>query len=432
MSGAAGLRVAMVVYDDIALDSRIQREATSLAAAGYAVTVFCRNGSRETVPMLDPAVEVVAVPHGDGPKDRAGANPFHRRVSGLPGGAAIRRIRWLGSYGRSLWRWGRAVTDIADSFDVWHAHDFTGLVAISTRRTRRHTVVYDVHDLFTDTGTGARLPSPVRSVLRRVERRLVRRVDLVVTVNEALAQVIRRRYHPRSIAVVHNCPPRWSPSVPRPDLIRDATGVPGDAPIILYHGALGAERGVDRVCDALLEPGLENAHAVLLGFGPHRARYVGLAREARYGGRVHLLDPVVPSELLRWVESADVGVVVMQRTSLNLYLSTPNKLFECLAAGTPVVVSDFPSMRAIVAEDPSGPLGAVCDPKSVKDVARGLRDILGAASQDRVTLRQRCSSAAHERWNWETEAAALLDGYAALPVPRDSRTRMPMRSSADG
>jgi glycosyltransferase involved in cell wall biosynthesis len=204
--------------------------------------------------------------------------------------------------------------------------------------------------------------------------------------------------------------------VPRPGHRRRIapTGIPREAPVILYHGLLSASRGVDRLCEALLEPGLDGAHVALLGFGQERDRLGDLAGQPRFGGRIHLLDPVPPAELIPWVASADVGAMAMPRATLNMYLSTPNKLFECLAAGVPVVVSDFPAMRRIVLDDPVGPLGVVCDPSVVQDVARALRQILGMDAGARDDLRRRCATAARERWNWESEARALLAAYGTL------------------
>jgi glycosyltransferase involved in cell wall biosynthesis len=99
---------------------------------------------------------------------------------------------------------------------------------------------------------------------------------------------------------------------------------------------------------------------------------------------------------------------------LNAYLSTPNKLFESLAAGVPVVTSDIPERRRIVMEDPAGPLGVVCDPTDPAAVAEAIRSIINLDAHDRENLRRRCLLAAHERWNWETESKTLLAFYDEL------------------
>jgi glycosyltransferase involved in cell wall biosynthesis len=138
------------------------------------------------------------------------------------------------------------------------------------------------------------------------------------------------------------------------------------------------------------------------------------AANPRYGGRLHVVDAVPPGELGPWVASADIGVMPIQASTLNHALSTPNKLFECLAAGVPVVASDFPEMHRIVLGDPEGPLGELCDPSSAADVARAIAALLALSPDEMATLRARCLRAAHERWNWETESVRLVELYADL------------------
>ena len=133
-----------------------------------------------------------------------------------------------------------------------------------------------------------------------------------------------------------------------------------------------------------------------------------MAEEPRFGGRLHVLAAVPPDELLPWVASADVDVLPIQPSTLNHRLSTPNKLFESLAAGVPVVVSDFAEMHRIVLDDPAGPLGAVCDPSDVDAVAAAIAVASSSGRRRRRSeLRARCLTAAHERWNWETEVSRL-------------------------
>ncbi len=132
------------------------------------------------------------------------------------------------------------------------------------------------------------------------------------------------------------------------------------------------------------------------------------------GGRVRVLDGVPPDELLPWVASADVGLALTQPTNLNNVLSSPNKLFETIAVGLPVVTSDFPEMRRVLIEDPDGPLGAVCEPEDPAAIVRALRSVLDLSAEDTAELRRRCLKAAHERWNWEAQEERLVALYAEL------------------
>jgi glycosyltransferase involved in cell wall biosynthesis len=258
---------------------------------------------------------------------------------------------------------------------------------------------------------------------------MARRAAFVVTVNEGVAGVLRHRYRLRRIVLVHNCPPRWIPPILPPDLIRAATRIPADEPILLFHGSLAASRGIEQICSALVEPGLERAHAVFLGFGGLRLWIASGISDLPQGERIHLLDAVPPEELLPWVASADFGLVPQQPTNLNLRLSTPNKLFEAIAAGIPVVASDFPEIARIVLGGPDGPLGATCDPTSPAAIAAAVRSLLEADPGDRAALRERCRRAADQRWNWETEVRRLVEAYDSIGSmgqnPPDDRAPAP-------
>jgi glycosyltransferase involved in cell wall biosynthesis len=233
-------------------------------------------------------------------------------------------------------------------------------------------------------------------------------------VNESLAEVLQARYAPRRTIVVHNCPRLWDPPPELTDHLRGTTGIEPTSPVILYHGSIGPHRGIEQILLALLEPGLDAAHLVLLGPSWHTDHYEALATDKRWRGRVHVLPPVTPGELAEWVHSADVGCALIQPTTLNHRLSTPNKLFECLAAGVPVVTSDFPSMRRIVLATPSEPLGATCDPADIGMIAAAIRSIIELGPSERTRLRTRCLNAAHQRWNWESEVAGLTGLYDDL------------------
>ena len=406
--------VCMAVYGDLTHDSRVRREAATLARSGWGVTVAClSNGRTEadlpagvTILPLRPTASAVL------PGTR---NPFLMAPAGSAGNA-LHRLDWLRCYAMNLNAWGRSVVRVCADVDVWHLHDLPALAAIAPLVRRDVPVVYDAHELFLEHGTALRLPRFARAILGAIESRLIARAWTVVTVNAELELALRRRYRPRSVVVVHNCPWRWDPPHSASSLLADAAGIPCSSPVVLYHGALSRDRGIEQLMAALLEPGMERVHLVLLGYGECRDDYAAEARDDQWSGRVHVLDPVPPADLLRWVACADVGAMPIQPSTLNHRLSTPNKLFECLAAGVPVVASDFPGVRRIVLENPDGPLGELCDPTSTADVARALLAVLRLDRRESDALRSRCRAAATRRWNWETESSSLLNLYGALPM----------------
>jgi glycosyltransferase involved in cell wall biosynthesis len=469
-------RIVMYVYNDMRSDSRVIREAATLVQAGHRVTVMARPadpasplGDRET----RAGFEIVRIPLPGGwrlwwtlarypwrtrgellGRLRAGASrlptaagasrlptaagailgalvllafaaawsivcyPLHLLLGRLQRGRprTIGPLDWLVRWRYAIGGWAAAAAAAAPPADIQWGHDLNGLAAaaLAHRGDERSRLVYDSHEIYLEARSSAEQPAWARRLVAASERRWVAQSNAVVTVNEALAAELERRYRPSEIAVVHNCPARWTPGPDSGRTLGTALGLGAGATIAIHHGAFARHRGIEELAAAMLEPGLEELHVVLLGSGPERRAFERLAREPVRAGRLHVLAAVDPDDLLDWLSGADVGVMPIQATTLNHRLATPNKLFECLAAGVPVVVSDFPGMRQIVLDEPSGPLGATCDPASPGSIAAAIRSIIELPAADQAALRQRCLKAAHERWNWEAESVPLLDIAARL------------------
>lgn len=136
--------------------------------------------------------------------------------------------------------------------------------------------------------------------------------------------------------------------------------------------------------------------------------------EPRFRGRHVVLPPVHPDDVRSWAASADVSIIAVPANSLNQRLSTPNKFWESLAAGTPVVIGkDLEVMRAIVEADG---LGAICDPTDPADIARALGEVLDRPAAESRALRERCLEVTSLRYNWETAVQPYLRLIDGLPL----------------
>ena len=157
--------------------------------------------------------------------------------------------------------------------------------------------------------------------------------------------------------VVPNIPEPADPALVAspPDLIRAATGLPASTRIVLFHGRLGPDLGLESAAEAVLD--VPDAALVLLGFGRGMAESRARDRDPRFAGRHLTLDARPPDELVAWTASADVCLIPLPPVSANQRLSTPNKFWEAVGAGTPlVVVAGMTMLERLVRE---GDLGAV-------------------------------------------------------------------------
>lgn len=391
----------MALYGDPSFDSRVQREATTLATEGYAVTIACLEVSDPSA--MDLPAEVRLMSHRPALSDvlPGTRSPFHPDDPGTARPTRNGRFAWLSGYVRNARSWGRWAAASVQP-DAWHAHDLTALAALGRTKAFRRPVVYDSHELYLESGSSMRLPAPVRWALRRYERRLARNCATVITVNRGVADALRERYGVDPVVVL-NCPSYEE--VRRPGEMRDRLRL-GDRPILLYHGALSPGRGIGATIAALraLPP---DVAFVVLGNGSLGPELLELQSDSDLTGRLVVHPAVPPRDLLRWVVDADVAVVLIEATELNFRLSTPNKLFEAMTSGVPVLASPLPVMSEIINAEQ---IGWTVDPTDAAAVAARIGEMLGQPNLLRK-MGERARRAARDRYNWERQAEGLLATY---------------------
>jgi glycosyltransferase involved in cell wall biosynthesis len=286
-------------------------------------------------------------------------------------------------------------------------------VALTLGKRDGVPVVYDARDIHVDARNMARMGRPARWLLGRGERKWAEAANQVITVNDSYADVLASRWSVRRPLVVMNCSYRFSPPVPRERRFHEAFDLPASQRVVLYHGGLFPWRGIEQLIEAIRD--VPDATLVLMGYGILEPTLRAWEADPALAGRVRVMGPVPPAELHAWVACADVVGMPIQGDTLNHRLTTPNKLFEAMAAGVPAVVSDLPGMSAVVRDAGSGVL---VDPTDVRAIAAAIRQILDLSEAEWAAWSQRCLAAAHDRYNWETQVERLLDAYTALTGKR--------------
>jgi glycosyltransferase involved in cell wall biosynthesis len=435
-------RLLLVLPSTGEFDSRTYRIASAARARGHDVTVLARWKAGLAEREMDPAgYEIIRVQASPG--EALPGRAFVRRVfrffrpdrsltrspSPAAGKGSAATDQPMGVASRSLPRrlasrvvrqWSilltirsheRRAREVAPRADLIHAMAYMGIPvgqAIADRQSPRPRVVYDARDIYLDAGNLAATRGLVRAAIARAERRWARRADRVITVNQPYADVMAERFEVPVPLVVMNCSYRYEPLEPRVRRFHDLLRLAPSCRVVLYQGGFSPGRGIEQLFDAI--PLVDDAVLILLGYGHQEAAYRERAGSPELNGRVHLVPAVRPNELLDWVTAADVVAMPIQPTTLNHRLTTPNKLFEAMAAGVPVVASDLPGMAPIIRETGCG---LVVDPTDPAAIAAACREILDAPDEA-AAWRRRALAAAHQKYNWENQAERLFAEYSRL------------------
>jgi glycosyltransferase involved in cell wall biosynthesis len=292
--------------------------------------------------------------------------------------------------------------------DVCWSNDTDTLrAAASAARSTGARLVYDAHEVMWDV---PQLKWNYKLRWSLVERTHIRRAAACSTVCDPIADLMAERYRIPRPAVILNTPAlaesehATSPA----DSPLNAHRRPGEL-IVCYTGNLAPYRGLEELFAAM--PHLPaNARLVIIGYGFYRDTLERLARDQGLAERVSILDPVPAQELLHWVAGADVGMVSHLRRGRNQEYVMPNKLFEFMHLGIPVVANDLPLVTPIVREVGFGEVVDITDAPALAHAIAGLLE----DPARRAEMRERALAGAR-RYSWENQERTVLDMVEGRP-----------------
>jgi len=431
-------RVVIVRPTDVDTDSRAKKLALSLDRLGYDTTVLGRSGNgKRREGSLGGAHVTLLVPQSRlrGAPRRLVRSPITagRRFE-KPVNARLQRIEkkvdaWLRKVDREgAYLWYAAQRDFRTTYgtelvrlapDVIHVHDprllpvaFRAAARIESRHGRKCAVVYDSRENFAGVPDENITLRRYHHTLLRNESRLAPRLAAVLTVSQGTADALTDRLRlARPPVVVLNAPVEGG--TPEVDdstrSLRADTGTEPGTPLMVYPGAATKPRGVDTMIEALpLLPGVHCALVVVPFPHPRADELTDLARSLGVEDRLHLLPPVPADEVPGYLGEADVAVSPILAGPANHEAALPNKLFEMLHSGLPIVTSDIRAMSEFVV---THDLGIVFRSGDAADLARAVSEVL--ANPDRWTNSKERAQLMHQ-WSWEAQELPLGEAYASV------------------
>ena len=299
-------KIILLVTSDIIADQRVHRTASTLVDAGHTVITIGRRIKKTPKNFERPyKVYLFRLPFNKG--------PFFYACYNI----------WASFY------------LLFARFDLIHANDLdTLLAARKICWLKSKPLIYDSHELFTE--VPELLNRRTRKFWLWLERRLIKGVKHCSTVSNGVAAELEKRYR-ISCTVIRNVP-----------LSKELVSNPSSSKTILYQGALNLGRGLEKLIESM--QWLSECKLIIVGTGLLEKSLVTKASKLGLQKRINFMGRVPLDELHSITCTANLGVSLEEDMGLNYRLALPNKLFDYMQAGLPVLTSNLPEMSAVVSE----------------------------------------------------------------------------------
>lgn len=371
--------VAYIVLDYFKNDSRVLKQGRSLISAGYNVTIYClhKNGlaKREIIDSI--LVKRIKL---------------FSNVSKRSGLAQI--VQYIEFFFRLLFTIRK--TDIINASSV---APLPIAVFIKLLHFGKIKIVYDARELESERND---LVGLKKKVFSTIERKLIRFADEVTTVSDSIAEEYRKKYNIKKPKLIINCPPLSI--VEKSRKFHEVFNLDNETKVFLYQGVFGKGRGIEVMIEAFKNLKNEKIALVLMGYG---AMENEVKKASHENSNIFYHQAVSPDELLQYTACADVGLTLIENSSLSYYYCLPNKFFEYAMAGLPILSTNLLELQMLVTKYQCGIL---INDVSIEECISGIKRIL---RQDLSQLGNNARKMAEE-YCWENQEKILIDTYRNL------------------
>ncbi len=261
-------------------------------------------------------------------------------------------------------------------------------------------IVYDSHEYFTEVPELVSRPR-IQRVWKSIESRIFPNLEDVFTVNDSIADLFEKDYGLRP-KVVRNIPIKRDLKI---TATRSELGLADHKKILILQGSgINIHRGSEEMVEAMRY--LSGVILLIVGGGDVIDTLKKMAKEEGINGKVIFLPKQPYDKLIQYTAVADLGLTLDKNTNLNYRFSLPNKLFDYIHAGVPVISSDLPEIRKIIDEYE---IGDFIPDHNPKEIAKKIEEVL--ANEDLLEKWKKNINFAARNLSWQNEEKVLREIY---------------------
>lgn len=262
-------------------------------------------------------------------------------------------------------------------------------------------IVYDSHEYFTATPELVNRPR-VQRFWKRIEKAIVPKLKSCITVNASIAALFEKEYQV-PFRVVRNIPRRRQPMVLP---TRTELGLPEDKKIVLMQGSgINVQRGAEEAVEAMQY--LDNVLLLIVGGGDVLPVLKKMVNDMSLQKKVKFVSRQTPENLAAYTACADIGLTIDKDTNINYRFSLPNKLFDYIYAGVPVLATPLVELKSIIQQYEIGTFIENHDPEHIAGTIRNMLQ-----DENRMNFYKENTRKAATELNWEKEKTTLIEIFA--------------------
>ncbi len=251
-------------------------------------------------------------------------------------------------------------------------------------------LIYDSHELFTE------VPELENKRLKKyiwkfIEKTFIKQASAHYTVCKSIADYYDNKYNTK-MRVICNLPLASS----------NSTDYEKRKNILLYQGTLNTQRGIEIMIDAMQFA--DNYQLMIAGKGYMEKELKDRVNKLKLNDRVKFTGNLDFKKLKELTQQAKIGFSLEQGNSLNYKYSLPNKIFDYIQSGVPVICSNLPEMKEVINKYK---VGKAVNISTGEELAEIIKEML-SAPQQLLDFHNNCITASKEL-NWEKQEIVLKD-----------------------
>lgn len=253
--------------------------------------------------------------------------------------------------------------------DLLYSNDLDTLLAnYLITKVKRIPIIYDSHELFTEVSELHNHPLKKR-VWTTIEKYIVPKLQSCITVNASIAAIFEKKYGVK-FHVIRNVPNQINIATIKTD---ELNKIPSESfKVIIQGSGLNVERGLEEAIEAITL--LENVHLLVVGGGDVLPKAKKLVIQFNLENKVHFFGKRPYHDLMTFTQLADCGLAIDKATNKNHELALPNKVFDYIQAGTPIICMDLIEIKSLVKKYDVGIVISQVTPKEISTAIKTLQD----------------------------------------------------------